>query len=176
MHIALSQIGIINSPFTHPDRAPRQAQIEGKKGSIVLKEEYCDGLAGLQDFSHIIVIYYFHRQAEIKLRAKPCFDPLQEHGIFASRFPTRPNHIGMSVLSLTSIEKNIVYCADVDVLDGTPLLDIKPYVKYFDQVDNPKCGWYDDIDWAKIACEASRTCEPSHDKVLPSITAVLSEV
>ncbi len=155
MNIAFNPIGIINSPFVNSCRSPRQAQIEGKKGSIILNEEYCGGLVGLQDFSHIIVIYYFHRQAEIKLEVKPCFDPHQEHGIFATRFPARPNHIGISVLSLTSIKSNILYCADVDVLDGTPLLDIKPYVKYFDQIDNPKCGWYDNIDWATITRRAS---------------------
>lgn len=149
MSILMSSIGIINSPFTDPDNSPRQAQIEGKAGSIVLKEEYCDGLEGLQKFSHIIAIYYFDRQSQTKLKVKPCFDPDHEHGIFACRFPARPNHIGISIFSLISIERNILNCTDVDALDGTPLLDIKPYVKYFDQVDNPKCGWYDNINLGK---------------------------
>ena len=107
MSIHLNPIGIINSSFVSPDCSPRQARIDGRKGSIVLNNEYCEGLAGLHEFSHIIVLYYFHRQAETKLSVKPCFDPHQEHGVFASRFPSRPNHIGISIFGLTSIEKNI---------------------------------------------------------------------
>ncbi len=173
MNIVLSPIGIINSPFINPYYSPRQGRIEGKKGSITLNEEYCDGLAGLQDFSHIIVIYCFHRQTKIELKTKPCFDPHQEHGIFATRFPARPNHIGMSILGLTSIEGNILHCADVDVLDGTPLLDIKPYVKYFDKIDNSICGWYDNINWATIEKQTSQTYDPPYDKLHSSVAAIL---
>jgi len=151
MQIHLEPIGTINSPFMNPKCAPRQAQIEGEDGSIVLKNEYCAGLEGLTDFSHIIAIYYLHKESEVKLKAKPCFDPYQEHGIFASRFTKRPNHIGISIFRLNSIENNILYCSDVDALNDTPLLDIKPYVKYFDQVNDPVCGWYDAIDWKEIA-------------------------
>ena len=155
MQIHLESIGTINSPFISPIHAPRQAQIEGKNGSIALKNEYCAGLEGLRDFSHIIVIYYLHKESEIELKAKPCFDPYKEHGIFASRFTKRPNHIGISIFRLISIEKNILYCSDVDALNGTPLLDIKPYVKYFDQIDDPVCGWYDAINWEEIRRQSS---------------------
>ncbi len=171
LHIPLRPIGIINSPYINPRCSPRQARIEGGKGTITIEEAYCDGLTGLQEFSHIIVIYYFHKQFEIKLKARPCFDPDQEHGIFASRFPTRPNHIGISILSLESIQGNILNCTDVDVLDGTPLLDIKPYVKYFDHVDNPKCGWYDQVDWTKIAIESPKIFDPLHTIMHSSVTA-----
>jgi len=156
MTIHLNPIGVIRSSFTEADCSPRQARIDGKKGSLILKEKYCEGLAGLHAFSHIIAIYFFHKQAETKLTAKPCFDPNVEHGIFASRFPSRPNRIGISIYHLDSIEKNILYCSDIDALDGTPLLDIKPYVKYFDQIESPRSGWYDDLDWKEIMPKDSR--------------------
>lgn len=150
MVIAISPIGIIHSAFSNAETGGRQPTIDGQDGKIVLRPEYSTGLDGLHEFSHIIAIYYFHRQAEVRLKARPCFDPTREHGIFASRYPTRPNHIGMSIWSLKNIKGNELHCHDIDVLDGTPLLDIKPYVKQFDHRDNPKCGWYDTLDWENV--------------------------
>ncbi len=150
MIIAVSPIGTIRSAFDNAESGGRQPSIDGQKGEIVLNDEFSDGLTGLEEFSHIIALYYFHRQAEVRLKARPCFDPNIEHGIFASRFPTRPNHIGISIWSLSKIQQNILYCDDIDVLDGTPLLDIKPYVKQFDHREDPRCGWYDSVDWGII--------------------------
>lgn len=153
MSIAFTPIGVIHSIFNDPQTGGRQPTVDGRDGSIVIREELCQGLEGLGEFSHIIAIYYFHRQTEVRLKARPCFDPQQEHGIFASRYPTRPNPIGMSIWALQCIKDNVLHCPDIDVLDGTPLLDIKPYVKQFDHRDNAKCGWYDMLDWQAVLDE-----------------------
>lgn len=153
MVIKFTPIGVIHSAFEDPQTGGRQPTVDGREGTIVLREELSKGLEGIGEFSHIIAIYYFHRQTEVRLKACPCFDPLIEHGIFASRYPTRPNHIGISIWTLQQVKHNVLHCRDIDVLDGTPLLDIKPYVKQFDQKDNPKCGWYDMVDWQAINCE-----------------------
>ena len=147
MIIALNPIGIIHSIFRDPQSGGRQPGIDGREGHIVLNQELSQGLEGLEEFSHIIALYYFHRQAEVRLKASPCFDPAQEHGIFASRYTTRPNHIGISIWSLQQVTDNVLHCRDIDVLDGTPLLDIKPYVKQFDHKEHAICGWYDLVDW-----------------------------
>lgn len=159
MIIAISPIGVIRSEFDDITTGGRQPTIDGRRGKIILNEKFSEGLDGLNEFSHIIAIYYFHRQVEVRLKASPCFDPTREHGIFASRYPTRPNHIGMSVWSLENIENNVLHCHDIDVLDGTPLLDIKPYVKQFDHRENPKCGWYDTLDWDSVWSETKAVSE-----------------
>lgn len=161
MSITISPIGVIHSIFNDATTGGRQPSIDGREGKIILNEEFCEGLDGLDSFSHIIALYYFHRQVEVHLKAKPCFDPSHVHGIFASRYPTRPNHIGISIWSLKEIRNNILYCNDIDVLDGTPLLDIKPYVKQFDHRSNTKCGWYDKIDWNNIQKKVKRIPEES---------------
>jgi len=148
MNIPIQPIGYIQSNFENKTISARQPAIDGKYGVLVLNESMIEGLDGLNEFSHIIAIYYFHLQSEVHMRAKPCFDPTVDHGIFASRYPTRPNHIGISVLTLENICKNKIYCSDVDVVNNTPLLDIKPYVKQFDCMDNPISGWYDSVDWS----------------------------
>lgn len=150
MQIAISPIGTIYSNFTDTEQMARQSNIDGEQGTIQLFDEYAAGLEGLNEFSHIIALYYFHKQAEVRLMARPCFDKNKEHGIFASRYPTRPNHIGISILSLEKIEGNTLYCPNIDVLNGTPLLDIKPYVEQFDNRQDIKSGWYDDIKWDEV--------------------------
>lgn len=147
MSIFVKPIGTIHSVYNNPVTGGRQPVVDGKRGHITLLDEFAKGLEGLDEFSHLIAIYYFHLQIEVRLKTKPCFDPHREHGIFASRHPTRPNHIGISIWSLQYIKDNVLYCDDIDVVDGTPLLDIKPYVKHFDQKINPRSGWYDNIDW-----------------------------
>ena len=159
MVIAFNPIGVINSVFKDPQSGGRQPSVDGREGNIVIREELSQGLEGLEEFSHIIAIYYFHRQAEVRLKARPCFDPTSEHGIFASRYPTRPNHIGISIWTLQRVNKNVLHCPDIDVIDGTPLLDIKPYDKQFDQKDNPRCGWYDVVDWQAIYAESREPLE-----------------
>jgi len=143
--IEINPIGLIHSEFENHESAARQPTIDDKKGKIVLRKEFIDGLDGLEAFSHIIALYHFHLQPKVSLKACPCFDPDIEHGIFASRYPTRPNHIGISILTLECIDGNTLHCKDVDVINNTPLLDIKPYVKQFDQMKDPKCGLYDTV-------------------------------
>ena len=105
-----------------------------------MEEEYVKGLLDLDGFSHAILLYHFHLSAREEILAKPYLED-QEHGIFAIRGPHRPNHIGFSVVRITRIKGNRLYFAEVDVLDGTPVLDIKPYVKQFDSRPDAVSGW-----------------------------------
>lgn len=157
MIISLKPLGVIHSGFEDTNRMARQARIDGRDGRIVLNAEYSAGLQGLEGFSHIIVLYHFHRQVEVQLNVTPLFDTNNLHGIFSCRYPTRPNHIGMSILSLKKIVDNVLYCGDVDVLNGTPLLDIKPYVRQFDCVPDSRNGWYDEVDWDNVAASLEKT-------------------
>ncbi len=147
---SIQPIGVIQSVFQDMDSTARQSRIDGRPGKLILDRKYLEGLSGLDGFSHIIVLYYFHEQAEVRLRARPLFDRENSYGIFASRFPSRPNHIGMSVLSVDRIEENIIHCHDVDTLTGTPILDIKPYVRHFDCVTRSRSGWYEKVDWDRV--------------------------
>lgn len=102
--------------------------------------EYTEGLLGLDGFSHIIVLFHCHLSNKMFLKVKPYMDDI-EHGVFATRAPARPNSIGLSIVSLIKIDKNLLYIKDIDIVDGTPLLDIKPYVERFDYTENSKKGW-----------------------------------
>jgi len=155
MNISIAPIGTIYSVFNDTETMARQSNIDGKEGRIELYAEYTAGLEGLRGFSHIIALYHFHKQAEVRLRARPCFGKNSARGIFASRYPTRPNHIGISVLSLERIDGNTLHCSNIDVLNGTPLLDIKPYVKHFDLLEDVRSGWYDDIDWDAVKSDCA---------------------
>ena len=138
-------IGIIHSPHKEISKIPIQPvfcnNIEGK---ILLNNEYADGLKDLQEFSHIYLFYYFNRSQKMYLRLKPYLSD-NEHGIFATRAPHRPNKLGMSLVRLDKIENNILYVRDIDILDGTPLLDIKPYIQRFDSRKDVKSGWQDTV-------------------------------
>lgn len=141
MSIFFQAIGTIHSPFSHKEDMPIQpAGAKGVKGQIKLKEKYAAGLKDLEHFSHIILIYHFHKVKDYNLEVTPFLDD-QPHGIFATRAPKRPNPIGFSVVKLIAIDKNTLYIEDIDVIDGTPLLDIKPYVPEFDFVEVEKTGW-----------------------------------
>jgi len=145
-------IGLIRTPHKIPSETPIQPVFSlGIRGSVLLDPEYADGLLDLDQFSHIILIYYFHRSEGARLILKPYLQD-KKHGIFATRAPHRPNPIGFSVVKLIAVEKNILHIEDVDILDETPLLDIKPYVKRFDSQDNVRSGWQDQVheDDAKI--------------------------
>jgi len=138
----IEPIGTIHSPFKEIADMPIQPSgAQGVLGRIELKHELAEGLVDLDGFSHIIVLYYFHRAEKTSLTATPFLDP-QPHGIFATRAPTRPNHIGLSVLTLRQIEGHILTVENIDIIDGSPLLDIKPYVPEFDQPEGKICtGW-----------------------------------
>ncbi len=138
-------IGTIYSPHNKISSIPIQPVFcNDIKGSIVLETEYKDALRGLEGFSHIYLFYYFHKSRKVCLRLKPYLSD-QEQGIFASRAPHRPNKLGMSLVRLVSIEDNILHVMDIDILNGTPLLDIKPYIQRFDSRDNVRSGWQDTI-------------------------------
>ncbi len=110
------------------------------EGYVIVDEKYIDGLQDLDGFSHIYLLYSFHRATRIEMQVIPFMDT-QVRGIFATRSPLRPNHIGISVVSLIRIVGNKVFIKGVDILDGTPLLDIKPYVEKFDIVQDSVSGW-----------------------------------
>ncbi len=112
----------------------------GINGTVEVFPEYTDGLKDVEGFSHIILIYHFHLSRGSSLRVKPYMDN-EAHGVFAMRGPSRPNPIGISVVRLVRIEKNVLHIQDVDIIDGTPLLDIKPYVPEFDIREVKKTGW-----------------------------------
>ncbi len=109
-------------------------------GTIEIFPEFIPGLKDLEGFSHIILLYYLHQAGPAKLEVTPFLDS-QPHGIFATRAPTRPNAIGLSVVRLTKIEGSILYVEHLDILDGTPLLDIKPYIPEFDFQPEVRIGW-----------------------------------
>lgn len=134
-------IGIVHSPFKEAIGVPIQPKAaKGIKGTIEVFAEFADGLADLDGFSHIILICHFHLAQNYKLKVIPYMND-QQRGVFATRAPSRPNPIGISVVRLNRIVNNILYIQDVDIIDGTPLLDIKPYVPDFDSVENIKIGW-----------------------------------
>ena len=139
--IKYKPIGIIYSPFKEPKGVPIQPQAaKGIKGKVEVFSSYIEALKDLGGFSHIILIYHFHLTKGCKLKVKPFMDK-RFHGIFATRAPSRPNPIGISVVRLLKIRKNILYIEDVDIVDKTPLLDIKPYVPQFDIREVERIGW-----------------------------------
>ena len=145
MKIELESIGTIYTEFNEIEGMPIQpAGAKGKKGKIKIKEKYHTGLKDLEEFSHIHLIYLLHKVEGYNLEVKPFMDNTT-HGIFATRSPKRPNRIGMSVVKVNKIENNIIYVENVDILNETPLLDIKPYVPqlYEDTIDELKIGWFE---------------------------------
>jgi len=141
--ITIKPIGIINTPYKEPKGIPIQGKFEkGVTGTIRLLPKYQAGLKDIEGFSYIILIYHFNRSQEEQVTGKPFLEDV-EHGIFAIRSPHRPNHIGLSIVKLKSVKGATITFTEVDILDGTPLLDIKPYVKHFDSRDKVKNGWID---------------------------------
>ena len=141
--IIMHPIGIIHSPYKENGDIPIQGIFKREvKAWVELKDRYVSGLKDLDKFSHAIIIYYFHKSQREEIEGKPFLEQ-DKHGIFAIRSPHRPNHIGLSIVKIKSVKGNRMYFTEVDVLDGTPLLDIKPYIKYFDGRDNVVSGWLD---------------------------------
>ncbi len=141
MKFEIGQIGIIHSPYKTKEECPIQGSVKPEgKGKIELFKEYEDGLETIETFSHIILFYIFDQAGEIKL-VRPTFLDDTPHGVFASRHPCRPNGIGISIVELKKKEKNTLDIKGIDVLDKTPLIDIKPYVPRFDHFDDANNGW-----------------------------------
>jgi tRNA-Thr(GGU) m(6)t(6)A37 methyltransferase TsaA len=139
--IELKPIGIIHTPFTKPEGMPIQPRgAAGIRGTIDLFDEYHAGLKDLEGFSHIILLYHFHRSQGFNLQVVPFMDS-ELRGLFATRAPKRPNPIGISVVQLDKIENGVLHIQNVDIMDGTPLLDIKPYVPEFDSPQDIRTGW-----------------------------------
>ncbi|MFW6295477.1 MAG: tRNA (N6-threonylcarbamoyladenosine(37)-N6)-methyltransferase TrmO [Halanaerobium sp.] len=141
--ITFRPIGKIRSKFKKPEGTPIQPPgADGAEGRIELLPEFEGGLKDLDGFSHLILLFYCHLAGKCSLRNKPFLED-KEHGVFAIRAPSRPNSIGLSVVRLDKVEGSTLYIRDVDIVDGTPLLDIKPYVPEFDNRKNVKIGWYE---------------------------------
>ena len=141
MNINYNPIGYVHSPIKTVEDSPIQSVgADNITGFIELDYSLIDGLKDLDGFSHIIVLYHFHKSKNPQLLCKPFLDNI-EHGIFAIRGPNRPNAIGFSIVSIIKIQDNVIHIGNVDILDGTPVLDIKPYVHEFDALINTRSGW-----------------------------------
>ncbi len=139
--ITIDPIGIIYTPFDDINGMPIQPlAAKGIRGHIELFPEYVEGLTDLEGFSHITLLYYFHQIHDYQLMVKPFMDHI-EHGIFATKSPKRPNRMGFSTVKLLGITNNIIHIEMVDMLNGTPLIDIKPFFSKFDNRTNTKSGW-----------------------------------
>jgi tRNA-Thr(GGU) m(6)t(6)A37 methyltransferase TsaA len=139
--IIYQSVGIIHTPFQNNSGVPIQPPAaEGVAGTVDVDERFKDGLKDIEGFSHIILIYHCHLSKEPRLWVTPFLDDTVR-GVFATRAPTRPNPIGLSVVRLVRVEGCILHVENIDVIDGTPLLDIKPYVPEFDSNDDVSIGW-----------------------------------
>ena len=139
--IEMKAIGLIHTPFNNPEGMPIQpAGAAGIKGTVEIFDQYHQGLDDLDGFSHIILLFHFHKSHGYNLHVVPFMDTVQR-GVFATRAPKRPNPIGLSVVKLNSIENNILHIENIDILNDTPLLDIKPYVPDFDSAADIRTGW-----------------------------------
>ena len=143
----MEAIGIIHTPFKTKQDCPIQPIFsQNARGKIEIFIEYQDGLKDIDLFTHIYILYLFDRAGDIQL-VRPTFLDDTPHGIYASRHPCRPNGIGMSIVGLESLDDNVLDIQGVDVLDGTPLLDIKPYIPKFDIFESASNGWVADKSW-----------------------------
>lgn len=141
MRMYLNPIGTIRSPFKNLEGMPIQPTgARDVMGQVIVDRAYVEGLSDLDGFSHIFLFYYFHRSRGYDLKVKPFMDD-ELRGLFSTRAPRRPNPIGLSVVRLLGVDDNKLEIQGVDVLDGTPLLDIKPYVPKFDSAEVLSVGW-----------------------------------
>ena len=143
MNYSYAAIGTIHSPFSTAAGTPIQpSRASGARGVVQVDTPFRQGLQDLEGFERIWLIYYFHESPPGQLLVRPFLDTVLR-GVFSTRSPVRPNPIGMSVVRLLSVHEDSVEVADIDVIDGTPLLDIKPYVPEFDSYPGSKAGWFD---------------------------------
>lgn len=141
MEFRFKAVGILKTPYKSKSGMPIQGVFAPEsKGRAEIFEEYEQGLQDIEGFSHLILLYVFHRSKGYELICRPYMED-KLHGVFAIRAPQRPNPIGLSVVRLEKREGNILHLAEVDMLDGTPLLDIKPFVPKFDHRENARAGW-----------------------------------
>ncbi len=141
MNVIFEPIGIIHSPFHALEDMPIQPTSQASQPGVVeVYHQYVDGLKDLDGFSHIYLVYHLHRAAPYKLTVTPFLDT-QSRGLFATRAPCRPNPMGLSLVQLERIEDNRLHIARLDILDQTPLLDIKPYIPDFEPQQDVRVGW-----------------------------------
>ena len=142
-NIIFKPIGIIHTPFNGLEKIPRQGRFaDNNQGRAVIKEEFSEGLKDLDTFTHAILIFYFHQKNEsLKLLQCPRGRTIPR-GVFAIRSPLRPNKIGMTIVKIISVENNTLNFSGADMIDGTPLLDIKPYVPDIDCYPDAGKGWF----------------------------------
>ncbi len=138
--ICYSPIGIVHSEFKDKTNIPIQPVFSDNRGVLEVFPEFSEGLKDLEGFSHIFLIYHFHLSKGFSLKVKPFLDDIGR-GVFSTRAPRRPNNIGLSILKIQRIEDNMIFVSEIDIIDKTPILDIKPYVSHFDYRFDVKDGW-----------------------------------
>ena len=145
MKIEYEPIGFVHSPHETASGTPIQpSRARGIEGTVEIEEEYVEALSDLDGFSHIVLICHLHKASEFKPKVVPYLDT-ELRGLFATRSPSRPNPIGLSIVRLLGIDGPTLRIEGVDLLDGTPVLDIKPYVREFDDRTEVRCGWLDEV-------------------------------
>ncbi len=141
MSIEYRAIGVVHSPFKEAKGTPIQpSRAKGARGTVEVYQEFAEGLRDIEGFSHIILLCHLHKSKGYRLQVVPFLDT-ELRGLFATRAPKRPNPIGLSVVRLISVDDNTLTVEDVDFLDGTPVLDIKPFVGEFDNRGETRFGW-----------------------------------
>jgi tRNA-Thr(GGU) m(6)t(6)A37 methyltransferase TsaA len=141
--VTYTPIGVIHTEYTEQDETPIQGIFNPSIGLVEVFPAYATGLEEIESFSHLYLIYHFHKADGYSLVQKPFLDGERERGIFAIRHFSRPNPIGISIVELLEVRGNVLVVRGVDMLNGTPLLDIKPYVRQFDHRENVRSGWVD---------------------------------
>jgi tRNA-Thr(GGU) m(6)t(6)A37 methyltransferase TsaA len=141
MSFLLQPIGVIHTPFTELAQTPIQASRSTALGQIEVFPGFVEGLQDIEELSHLILLYVLHRHDSYTLRVQPFLDD-RLHGVFATRYPQRPNFVGLSIVQLLARRDHVLEFAGADMLDGTPLIDIKPYVPEFDVRTDVRVGWY----------------------------------
>lgn len=154
--LCFTPVGIIRSEHTEPEKTPIQpCYAEDCLGRVEVFPEYAEGLRDLEGYSHIYLIYGHHRAGPPRLTVKPFLQDT-ERGVFSTRIPHRPNPIGLSIVRLLSREGRVLHIGGVDILDGTPLLDIKPYSRRIDCIRDTRNGWQDEVDDAEALIRGRR--------------------
>jgi len=157
--VTLSSIGVIRTPHTEQAKTPIQPVFaKGIQGRVELDPQFADGLDDIEEFTYVYLLYVFDRASGMSLHVVPYLED-EERGVFATRAPRRPNPIGVSLVRVVRRDGAVLHVSDVDMLDGTPLLDIKPYSRRFDEREDAECGWQDRLDDADVYRRGRRGCE-----------------
>ncbi len=159
--VSYKPIGILRTPHTISKKTPIQpVYAKGIRAKAIIHQQYVDGLQDIEGFSHVVLIYHLHKAKEPHLIIKPYMQDIFR-GVFATRSPHRPNPIGMSVVKLIRHDGNVLEVEDIDILDDTPLLDIKPYIARFDILPDIRSGWQQEIDEDTAQRRGRREYDPS---------------